>query len=99
MADDEPTTAATHEDAHERLESWFGIINSQDDALRIIEAARTGKLPRITRKLTDAERMSIVRSGAVFVFEESESQLRRWTDTRFWSSSRMQGNFLIYTEL
>ncbi|KAI9189596.1 Gluconate transport-inducing protein [Blastocladiella emersonii ATCC 22665] len=81
------------------METWYGLVRSLDDALRIVEAARSGILPRVTRRLTDEERSSLVRSGATFVFEESESQVRRWADSRLWSSSRMKGHFLEYKEL
>ncbi|KAI9190323.1 Gluconate transport-inducing protein [Blastocladiella emersonii ATCC 22665] len=81
------------------METWHGIIRSLDDALRVVEAARTGVLPRVTRRLTDDERASLIKSGAVFCFEEHESQVRRWADSRLWSSSRMKGSFLLYQEL
>ncbi|ORZ35964.1 Gti1/Pac2 family-domain-containing protein [Catenaria anguillulae PL171] len=81
------------------METWFGIIRSLDDALRLVEAARTGILPRVTRRLTDDERATLIRSGSVFIFEETEAQVRRWADSRLWSSSRMKGHFLLYTQL
>lgn len=34
-------------------------------------------------------------SGAVFVFGEEESGMKRWTDGRLWSPSRISGNFLV----
>ncbi|KNE71670.1 hypothetical protein AMAG_16224 [Allomyces macrogynus ATCC 38327] len=80
------------------METWFGFIRSIDDAVTVVEAARTGYLPRVTRRLTEDERMVLIRSGSVFVFEESESQVRRWADSRNWSSSRMKGYFLVYSE-
>ncbi|KAL7749113.1 Gluconate transport-inducing protein [Sorochytrium milnesiophthora] len=80
-------------------ESYHGYIETLEDALIIVEAARIGAIPRITRRLTDDERASVIRSGSVFVFEETESQVRRWADSRLWSSSRMKGHFLVYTEL
>ncbi|KNE58842.1 hypothetical protein AMAG_04386 [Allomyces macrogynus ATCC 38327] len=80
------------------METWFGFIRSIDDAVTVVEAARTGYLPRVTRRLTEDERMVLIRSGSVFVFEESESQVRRWADSRNWSSSRMKSFFLIYQE-
>ena len=41
----------------------------------------------------------MIRSGSVFVFDEQESGIRRWTDGKLWSPSRVLGNFLIYREL
>lgn len=41
----------------------------------------------------------MIQSGSVFVFDERESGIKRWTDGRVWSPSRILGNFLIYREL
>ncbi|KAJ7122703.1 Gti1/Pac2 family-domain-containing protein [Mycena crocata] len=76
---------------------WCGFIESTGDALLILEAARRGLIPRVTRRLVDAERRMIA-SGSVFVFDEKESGIRRWTDGFFWSPSRILGNFLLYRE-
>ncbi len=40
----------------------------------------------------------MIASGAVFVFDEDESGIKRWTDGFFWSPSRILGNFLLYRE-
>ncbi|KAK9761244.1 Global transcription regulator sge1, partial [Basidiobolus ranarum] len=40
-----------------------------------------------------------LRSGSVYVFDEKESGIKRWTDGRLWSPSRILGNFLVYREL
>ncbi|KAG0003106.1 hypothetical protein BGZ65_002018, partial [Modicella reniformis] len=42
---------------------------------------------------------SLITPGSVFVFDEDESKICRWTDGRIWSPSRISGNFLIYREL
>src|SRR5277367_5693545 len=76
---------------------WQGWIETTGDALLILEAARRGLIPRVTRRLVDAERKKIT-SGSVFVFDEDESGIKRWTDGFFWSPSRILGNFLLYRE-
>lgn len=76
---------------------WCGWIETTGDALIILEAARRGLIPRVTRRLVDAERKMIT-SGSVFVFDEDESGIKRWTDGFFWSPSRILGNFLLYRE-
>ncbi|KAJ7073506.1 Gti1/Pac2 family-domain-containing protein [Mycena belliarum] len=76
---------------------WSGWIETTGDALLILEAARRGLIPRVTRRLVDAERRMIT-SGSVFVFDEDESGIKRWTDGCFWSPSRILGNFLLYRE-
>jgi hypothetical protein len=54
-------------------------------------------IPRVTRRLIERER-GMVQSGAVFVFDEHESGIKRWTDGLVWSPSRILGNFLVSYE-
>lgn len=81
-----------------QIETYYGIIDSTADALRVFELCRQGRLGRVRRRLHEKER-HLIRSGSVFVFDEKESGIRRWTDGRLWSPSRILGNFLIYREL
>ncbi|EPQ53973.1 hypothetical protein GLOTRDRAFT_25707, partial [Gloeophyllum trabeum ATCC 11539] len=74
---------------------FSGFVETTGDALRLIQAARQGIIPRITRRLNDFERRSMIRSGAVFVFSVDESGMKRWTEGLAWSPSRMSGNFLV----
>ena len=80
------------------IETFYGLVENTSDALRIFEMCRQGRLGRVRRRLHERERKQI-RSGSVFVFSEEESGIRRWTDGRLWSPSRILGNFLIYREL
>ncbi|KXN83000.1 Transcriptional regulator MIT1 [Leucoagaricus sp. SymC.cos] len=94
--------ATSHATAHQNAPTWTeppwsGWIESTGDALLILEAARRGLIPRVTRRLVDSERKMIT-SGSVFVFDEDESGIKRWTDGFFWSPSRILGNFLLYRE-
>jgi hypothetical protein len=59
---------------------FLSPVGSPRDAYIILEAARIGILPKVTRRLTDLERIRLVKAGACFVFEERESGIRRWTD-------------------
>ncbi|KAH9172530.1 Gti1/Pac2 family-domain-containing protein [Lactarius sanguifluus] len=67
---------------------WSGWIETTGDALLILEAARRGLIPRVTRRLVDSERKMIT-SGSVFVFDEDESGIKRWTD---WTEKRGAGH-------
>ncbi|ORY01842.1 hypothetical protein K493DRAFT_312236 [Basidiobolus meristosporus CBS 931.73] len=80
------------------METYYGVIESIQDALLIFEACRLGYLRRVQRRLSDKERQSL-RSGSVYVWEEEEAGMRRWTDGRTWSPSRVHGSFLTYSEL
>ncbi|CEP20063.1 hypothetical protein [Parasitella parasitica] len=79
-------------------ETFHGYIETTQDVLLIFEGCRRGLLPRICRRLQERER-KMIRSGSIFVFDERESGIKRWTDGRVWSPSRILGNFLIYREL
>ncbi|EJT51610.1 hypothetical protein A1Q1_07160 [Trichosporon asahii var. asahii CBS 2479] len=73
-------------------------LKSPADAIHILEAVRLGLVPRVTRRLTGHER-SLIRPGTVWVWEEEETNMRRWTDGRRWGASRVGGGgFLVYTE-
>ncbi|KAF9106103.1 hypothetical protein BGX27_009319 [Mortierella sp. AM989] len=80
------------------VETFHGYAETTHDTLIIFEACRRGLLPRICRRLQERERR-IVKSGSVFVFDERESGIKRWTDGLVWSPSRILGNFLIYREI
>ncbi|KAJ1718864.1 Global transcription regulator sge1 [Coemansia erecta] len=73
------------------------ILNTKD-ALAVFEACRQGILPRVIRRLSEAEKKQID-DGTVIVFDEKEAKMKRWTDGRLWTPSRILGNFLVYREL
>ena len=74
---------------------FFGIVGTTVQALRLVHAARLGVIPRVLRRLNGMERNEMIVSGAVFVFSVEESGIRRWTDGRLFSPSRIDGNFLV----
>ncbi|KAI8140490.1 Gti1/Pac2 family-domain-containing protein [Fennellomyces sp. T-0311] len=80
------------------METYIGYIKTPQDALIIFEACRRGQLDRVQRRLSTKERIHI-RSGSVFAWDEREAGMRRWTDGRTWSPSRVLGSFLTYREL
>jgi hypothetical protein len=77
------------------VQNFIGYVETTTDALRLVMAAHQGIIPRITRRLNDSERRSMIRSGAVFVFCVEESGIKRWTEGLSWSPSRIVGNFLV----
>lgn len=68
--------------------------SSTHDALLVFECVRRGIMPKINRRLRDDERR-LIRSGSVFIFDEKESGIKRWTDGLLWSPSRILWNFLV----
>ncbi|GAA5981186.1 hypothetical protein JCM11641_003140 [Rhodosporidiobolus odoratus] len=79
--------------------AFFGFVESTLDALLVFEGCKRGFLTKITRRLQEFEKRALVISGAVFVFDEEETGIKRWTDGLTWSPSRTLGNFLVYREL
>ncbi|GAA5996997.1 hypothetical protein JCM5350_001473 [Sporobolomyces pararoseus] len=79
--------------------AFRGFVESTLDALLVFEGCKRGYLPKISRRLQDYEKKALVVSGAIFVFDEEETGIKRWTDGLSWSPSRTLGNFLVYREL
>lgn len=79
--------------------TFEGYVQQTQDALLLFQAVIDGRLPRIARRLHDRERAELIRSGAVFIFNEHASGIKRWTDGVSWSPSRILGNFLVYRQL
>ncbi|KAF7972394.1 hypothetical protein HWV62_18038 [Athelia sp. TMB] len=90
----EPPHPFSTSPTHPHARPFHGAVDNTVDALRLVAAARRGVIPRVLRRLNDVERRALVVSGAVFVFAVGESRIKRWTDGRVWSPSRIDGNFL-----
>lgn len=75
-------------------------VRDARDAHTVFEAVRQGLLKPAERRLNEVERSMYIRSGSIFVWEESEDDLglKRWTDGRVWSQSRMREPYLFYDE-
>ena len=84
--------------SHSDMETYHGHVRTPTDAIILFEACRIGSLPRVQRRLSEKERQSI-KSGSVFVWDEREAGMRRWTDGKSWSASRVSGSFLTYREM
>ncbi|KAJ3047256.1 hypothetical protein HK097_011706 [Rhizophlyctis rosea] len=80
------------------VESYYGYIETTRDALILFENCRRGVLKQVKRRLGERDRREI-RSGSIFIFNEKDSGVRRWTDGKGWSPSRVLGNFLVYREV
>ena len=80
------------------METYYGQVKTPQDAIVLLEACRLGILPRVQRRLSERERTQIT-SGSIFVWDEREAGMRRWTDGKSWSASRVSGSFLTYREM
>ncbi|KAJ6628367.1 hypothetical protein B0H10DRAFT_1991065 [Mycena sp. CBHHK59/15] len=54
---------------------FYGAVGTTVNALPC-----QGVIPRITRRLNDAECRTMIKSGAVFVFSVEESGIKHWTN-------------------
>ncbi|WBW71221.1 gluconate transmembrane transporter inducer Gti1 [Schizosaccharomyces osmophilus] len=79
--------------------SFFGYVGTTLDALWLFQACQQNILPFTARRPQREERKHIIHSGNVFIFNETQSGIKRWTDGVHWSPSRVIGNFLIYRQL
>ena len=99
------TTTSFETAATSQRPTYIGFIKTTEDAIKLLAATdlpdNSPNSPprRIQRRLLDNERVSLIRSGSVFVWDENEAAMRRWTDGRCWSASRVSGCFLTYREL
>ncbi|CAG8576504.1 1697_t:CDS:2, partial [Ambispora gerdemannii] len=80
------------------IETFHGKVPNTKAAAIIFEACRRGILDRTNRRLLDEERRAL-KGGEIFVFAEKSSGIKRWTDGKYWSPSRVIGDFLVYFEL
>ncbi|KAK6089964.1 hypothetical protein P3W45_001010 [Vairimorpha bombi] len=80
------------------MNKLFGYIQNYEDAILMVHATRLGYVTPITQRLRAEERESL-RSGDIFVFIETDSGIKRWTDGKIWSPSKINGQFLLYKEV
>ncbi|GAA5860225.1 hypothetical protein JCM8547_003435 [Rhodosporidiobolus lusitaniae] len=97
MASTSALPSSSNPDAAEP--AFRGFVETTLDALLVFEGCKRNLLPKISRRLQEFEKRALVLSGAVFVFDEDETGIKRWTDGLSWSPSRTLGNFLVYREL
>lgn len=79
--------------------TFQGHVATIQDALILFEACLQSHLSHVWRRPHERERKNLIRSGSIFIYEENESSIKRWTDGFTWSPSRILGNFLVYREL
>lgn len=87
-----------HHSNNVKIETYNGRIKTLKDALLVLEGARLGYLPKIKRRLNGLER-EFIAPNTVFAWNETECGMKRWTDGKNWSASKVLGPFLIYKEL
>ncbi|KAJ3200283.1 hypothetical protein HDU82_009032, partial [Entophlyctis luteolus] len=79
-------------------ESYFGFVEDEADALVLIQATIANIISAFSGSSVDMARLQ-VRSGSVFVLEETSRFVKRWKDGLQWSPSRSYGPFLLYRQV
>jgi hypothetical protein len=82
----------------EQTVTYHGHVQTSADAIKLFEACRLGLLPRVQRRLSEIECQFII-SGSVFVWDEREAMIQRWTDGKSWGPSRVARGFRISREI
>ena len=73
--------------------TFFGHIASTQDALLLFEACLSGALNHVPRRPGKVERVSLIKSGNVFLYNEPVSGIKRWNvmfrgvPAGFWETS------------
>lgn len=75
-----------------------GYIGNYEEALLIVHASRLGCIEPTRGRLNNDEREKI-ESGDMFCFIENVNGMKRWTDGRIWSPSKICDEFLVYQEV
>lgn len=81
------------------MESYRGALKDKLDAIYLIEAVRQERIPEIKDRISKHERNRYIKPGSIFVWNEKNTKIKRWTDGRKWSASRVTGIFLTYHEM
>lgn len=80
------------------MNKLFGYVQTYEEAILMVHASRLGYITPITQRLKVEERGNL-RSGDIFVFVETDNGIKRWTDGKIWSPSKINGQFLLYKEV
>ncbi|KAG4438780.1 hypothetical protein IFR05_005757 [Cadophora sp. M221] len=81
------------------MATYQGHVRTREDAILLFEACQLDVLPKILRRLSRKERKALIAPGAVFVWDEVEAGIQRWTDGRLWGSIAVSETFIIRREM
>ncbi|KAI9293325.1 hypothetical protein K502DRAFT_273978, partial [Neoconidiobolus thromboides FSU 785] len=65
------------------------------DAIVLFEAIKIGKLNMVKERPSFSERLEI-QSGDLFIYDETITGIKRWTDGMSWTSGRLNEGFFHY---
>ncbi|TPX70331.1 hypothetical protein SpCBS45565_g01715 [Spizellomyces sp. 'palustris'] len=79
------------------FESFWGQVADNADATLLFILAHEGKIPVLCKRPSNEEKRRI-RAGSVILYNEGDAHIKRWTDGRRWSPSRVRNRFFEYDE-
>merc|ERR1712093_957680 len=81
------------------MATYRGHVRTRQDAILLFEACQLDVLPKILRRPSRKERKNVISPGAVFVWDEVEAGIQRWTDGRLWGSITLSEEFIVRREM
>ncbi|KAH7412767.1 Gti1/Pac2 family-domain-containing protein [Cadophora sp. MPI-SDFR-AT-0126] len=81
------------------MATYCGHVRTRQDANLLFEACQLDDLPKIQRRLSRKERKVMISPGAVFVWDEVETGIQRWTNGRLWGSVTLSEEFIVRREM
>lgn len=79
-------------------ESYFGCMHKLSHYLSLFQLAVNREVPTLKKRLNDTEK-DMIRAGSTYIYSESESGIRRWTDNLSWTPSRASNECVFYQEI
>lgn len=73
-------------------------LHNKRECSILLQLAFLGAIKKTRNRLTKEEKKHI-KPGNVYIYNEKETGIRRWTDDKEWTPSRIQGAFLLYREM
>eukprot|EP01135_Chromosphaera_perkinsii_P001897 Nk52_evm46s212 gene=Nk52_evmTU46s212 len=74
-----------------------GFVRTEEDANLCFRAAFEGKIP-LTKKRLTKQLQKEIGPNQIYVYDEIQSDICRWTDGRHWGASFTSGQFIVYKE-
>ncbi|KAL6122277.1 hypothetical protein NUSPORA_00693 [Nucleospora cyclopteri] len=79
------------------MEHIDGCIHTYEDCLKLIALAINRSVPTVQKRKNVGN--IDLKDGCIFIYNEKESMIKRWTDKKQWAPSRVYGCFLYYKEM
>ncbi|TPX32876.1 hypothetical protein SmJEL517_g04075 [Synchytrium microbalum] len=79
--------------------SYIGKMNTLMDARILIDAVDASILPKASRPPLPFECDTLIKPGAMFVWDDCVPGTRWWNDNLLWQPARIEGNIVVFQEM